>query len=291
MPTVQANGIELYYEDVGQGEPMLLVMGLGAQMVFWDPLFIRGLVERGFRVISYDNRDVGLSSHLHHLPVPRLRPMLARAAVRLPVAAPYLLDDMAADAVALLDALDIDSAHVLGVSMGGMIAQILATAHAPRVRTMTSIMSHPGDALSRFAKPRALRALFKPMARDRAGAIERYLDIRRALSGPRFAFDEAYWRERANLAFDRAVYPRGFLRHVAAITAAKSRVPALRASSMPALVVHGTKDPLVLPRGGRATARALQNARLLMIDGMGHELPPPVYDLLIDGVAALAAAI
>lgn len=289
MPTAEANGLTLYYEDAGQGEPLLLIMGMGSQLVFWDARFIAGLVERGFRVITFDHRDVGLSTRLDHLPAPGLRSLLVRGVLRLPMGAPYTLDDMACDAVGLLDVLGIERAHVVGSSMGGMIAQLLAVNHRRRVRTLTSMNSHPGDALSRLARPRALRALFTPLPRERQAAVERYVAIRRIIAGPGFPFDEHDMRTKATRAFDRAMYMPGVRRHLAAIAAAPSRVAALRRTDVPALVIHGTHDPLVPAHGGRMTARALPRARLRMIPGMGHELPRSIWPTLIDEIADLAA--
>ena len=288
MPTVKANGVELYYEDTGAGEPLLLIMGLGSQMVFWDRDFIDDLVARGFRVIAYDNRDVGLSERLDDLPVPRVGRVLVRALLRQRVSAPYGLGDMARDAVGLLDALDIESAHILGVSMGGMIAQIVAIEHTGRVRTLTSIMSHPGDFPSMFCKPRALRALVSRMPRERDAAIDKYVEMRRALSGAGFPFEEAGYRDKAAQAIDRGMYPRGYKRHIAAVAAARSRLAALRQVSLPALVVHGEADPLILPRGGKKTAQALSNARLRLVPGMGHEMPRPVRAQVARDIATLA---
>jgi pimeloyl-ACP methyl ester carboxylesterase len=288
MPTASANGLTLYYEEAGQGEPLLLIMGLGSQLVFWDPSLIAGLVERGFRVITFDHRDVGLSTRLDHLPAPGLRSLFVRGALRLPIRAPYTLDDMARDAIGLLDALAIERAHVVGSSMGGMIAQILAVQHRHRVLTLTSMNSHPGNTLSRVAKPRALRALFSPLPRGRQAAIERYVAIRRLIAGPGFPFDEHDMRDKATRAYDRAMNPAGVSRHIAAVAAAPNRVPELRRTDVPALVIHGTHDPLVPTRGGRLTARALPAARLRLIPGMGHELPRAVWPTLIDEIAELA---
>lgn len=287
MPTTEANGIKLFYEDVGHGAPVLLIMGLGSQIVHWEPTLIEGLVARGFRVITYDNRDVGESTRMHHLRVPTVRSLLVRSLLGMSIDAPYTLRDMARDGVGLLDALNIETAHIIGVSMGGMIGQQLAIDHPSRVLSLTSIMSHPGDALSRVASPRAIRALFAPMPRDRQGAIERYVAVRRALAGPGFPFNEHGYRHRAGLAYDRSIYPRGFMRQIAAIAAAPNRIPALRNIHIPALVVHGTHDPLVRPRGGRATANALPNARLFTVPGLGHELPPQLTPLLLEEIVAV----
>ncbi|MCG8418172.1 MAG: alpha/beta fold hydrolase [Proteobacteria bacterium] len=288
MPVAHVNGIDIYWESMGHGEPMLLIMGLGAQLVTWDDEFCARLAGRGFRVIRFDNRDVGLSSRLDHLRVASMRQLLLRAALGRPVRAPYSLRDMAADAVGLLDALDIARAHIVGASMGGMIAQIMAIEHPGRVRSLTSIMSHPGDPLSKLARPRALRAFTLPYPRTREEAIANYVATFRAIGSRGFAVDEDRLRRRAALAYDRSFYPRGLRRQFAAIAEAQSRVQALRSVRAPTMVLHGADDPLVPPRGGRATARAIPGARLRMIDGMGHDMPPDAWPLILDAIANVA---
>lgn len=273
VPVTRVGEIEIYYESMGEGAPLLLVMGLGAQMIAWPEGLCRLLVEHGFRVIRFDNRDIGLSSKVDHLGKPRLRTLLARSAMNLPFRPPYTLDDMARDAVGLLDALDIPEAHVVGASMGGMIAQIMAISHPQRVRSLTSVMSHPGDLRSKLVKPAILRALLAPIPREREAALAHQVALLRVMSSPGFAFDEVAVRGMFEQARARSFHPPGFLRQLAAVTAAPTRVPALRKLAIPTLVVHGTHDPLVPPVGARTTARVVPGARLHWVRGMGHDLP------------------
>lgn len=288
MPKVRANGIDIHYERMGQGEPIVLIMGLGAQLVLWDPKFCQQLVERGFSVIRFDNRDVGLSSKIDHDRIPNVRRAIVRGFLGLPVDAPYTLLDMADDTRGLLDALGIERAHLMGVSMGGMIAQTTAILHPHRVASLTSVMSSPGDRLSGTGKPGAIRALLRPPPRSREEAIERHVQLFRVIGSRGLGTDEDRIRERAALAYDRCFYPRGVARHIAAIMASGSRTEALRFVRAPTLVVHGTRDPLIPPAGGRRTARAIPNAELMMVEGMGHDLPPDAWPRIADRVARLA---
>lgn len=288
MPSIRANGITIHYDEIGEGEPALLVAGLGMQLVGWDDEFCVGLAARGFRVIRFDNRDVGLSSKLDHLPTVSMPVLFWQTLMGMATRPPYSLDDMAGDAVGLLDALGVASAHVIGVSMGGMIAQIMAI-HAPdRLRSLTSIMSHPGDGASKVPEPRALRVFLGPRSFTREQAIRRYIDAFRAIGSRRLGgTDEAYLRRRAERAYDRSFHPQGVLRQTAAIAAAGNRTRALRRVRVPTLILHGSRDPLVPPRGGRATARAIPGARLRIIPGMGHDLPPGAWPMIIDAIAEL----
>jgi pimeloyl-ACP methyl ester carboxylesterase len=258
---------------MGEGTPLVLIMGLGAQMIAWPEGLCRLFVEQGFRVIRFDNRDIGLSSKIDHLGKPRLRALLARGAMNLPIRPPYSLDDMARDTVGLLDALELPSAHVVGASMGGMIAQIMAISHPTRVRSLTSVMSHPGDLRSKLVKPAILRAMLSPIPRERDAALAHQVALLRVMSSPGYPFDEAGARGMFEQARARSFHPPGFLRQLAAVTAAPTRVPALRKLTTPTLVVHGTHDPLVPPAGARTTARVVPDARLHWIRGMGHDLP------------------
>jgi pimeloyl-ACP methyl ester carboxylesterase len=284
MPRISANGIELEYDERGSGEPLLLVMGLGAQMILWDEEMCDLFVERGFRVIRFDNRDVGLSTKLEEAGVPNVRQMLKRAYLGGSVDAAYDLGDMADDAAALLDALGIESAHIVGASLGGMIAQTLASRHPQKVRSLTSIMSSTGARWRMLAKPRAMKELLKRPTRDRQAAVDNFISFFRIVRGPRFSFNEERLRNIAGRAFDRSFYPRGVARQLAAIAASGDRTTALRTIEAPTLVIHGSHDPLVLPGGGRATARAIPGARLKIIDGMGHEMPRGAWPIIVNAV-------
>ncbi|MCH9682251.1 MAG: alpha/beta fold hydrolase [Deltaproteobacteria bacterium] len=290
MPQAQVGELELCYRSEGHGRPLLLVMGLGAQLVFWPDALCRSMVERGYQVVRFDNRDAGESSRLDHLPVPDVRRQILRWTLGRSVRAPYGLDAMADDAVGLLDALALPAAHVVGVSMGGMIAQLMALRHPSRVLSLTSVMSHPGDRLSMVPRPRALRALFRPVARTRVAAQDAWVQFFRTVGSTGFPFDEAELRHRAGLHFDRGTSPRGFVRHMVAVLAARDRRPQLRALDIPALVVHGDADPLVPPRGGVQTARALPHAELIRIAGMGHDLPRGAWTQILDALDRVTEA-
>ncbi|MGB8880245.1 MAG: alpha/beta hydrolase [Solirubrobacteraceae bacterium] len=267
--------LDIAYERFGDPElpPVLLVMGLGTQMLGWPDGFCTALAARGLHVIRFDNRDIGLSSHLADAPAPNLRAvMLGNAS-----SAPYRLSDMAADVVGLLDALQLDSAHVAGASMGGMIAQTLAIEHPRRVRSLTSIMSSTGDPSVGQPTQPALAALLSPPAATREEAIERTVSILRVTGSPGFDLDEAELRWRTGLAFDRAHDPVGVGRQLAAIAASGDRTRALRSVSVPTLIVHGADDPLVDVSGGRAAARAIPGAQLVVYAGMGHNLPRELW--------------
>ena len=295
MPRARANGIELEYELFGSegGRPLVLIMGLGAQMILWDEEFCAALAARGHRVIRFDNRDVGLSTKIDGWRALDLAAAMAAAALGRPVAAPYTLSDMAADAAGLLDALGIAAAHVVGASLGGMIAQTLAIERPARVLSLTSIMSTTGDRELPRARPEAVAALLEPPPRDRDGAMARAAKVFRTIGSPGFPFDEARVRERAGRSYDRCSHPAGVARQMLAILAAGSRAPALRHVRVPTLVIHGTEDPLVPVAHGIETAALVPGAELLVIEGMGHDLPRAVWPRVIDaidGVSARAAA-
>lgn len=285
MPRIHANGIELEYEVMGTGEPMVLIMGIGAQLIAWPDGLCKQLVDRGFQVIRFDNRDVGLSSKLEGAPITKVSTLLWRALLGLPVDAAYSLVDMADDIAGLLDALELPDAHIVGASMGGMIAQTMAIVHPSRVRTLTSIMSHPGDRLSSLSQPKALRALLGKAPRNRDEAIDRYLTFHRVAGSKGFEVDVDYLRDLAGRAYDRCHYPRGFMRQLAAIAATGDRTRALRFVRAPTLVLHGSDDPLIRPVGGRATARAIPGAELQIIDGMGHDLPRGTWPIISGAIA------
>jgi pimeloyl-ACP methyl ester carboxylesterase len=292
MPTAPANasGIELYYETFGEpdGEPLLFVMGLGAQLHVWDEDFVQAFVDRGFYAIRYDNRDVGLSTKVDGLPAAEVAARIMGAFAGTTPEAPYRLPDMAGDAVSLLDHLDIDAAHVIGASMGGMIVQQLAIDHPQRVRSLTSIMSTTGDPDVGAPEPAAVALLLQPPAADRASAIAQSVEGSRAISSP-LHFDEDGARRRAETSYDRCFYPEGVSRQLLAILASGSRTAGLGDVRLPALVIHGDADPLVTPSGGRRTAEAIPGAELLVLEDMGHDLPPVFWPQIVEAVTRLAA--
>lgn len=289
MPTLAANGIEIAYDTFGDpaAEPMLLVMGLGSQMLFWHEDFCRMLAERGHYVVRFDNRDIGLSTKFAHAGVPNLMDVISASLQGLPVRVPYTLDDMADDAAGLLDALGIPSAHVVGASMGGMIAQTLAIRHPRRVKSLVSIMSTTGDPSLPQAKPEVLMVIMQPPAQDRDGAIERAVNVFRAIGSPGFPFDEEMVRDRAARSFDRCYHPEGQARQLAAIFAHGSRRDALQRLNVPALVIHGDSDPLVPVEGGIDTAAAIPGAELIVVKGMGHDNPRPVWPGAVEAISRL----
>jgi pimeloyl-ACP methyl ester carboxylesterase len=293
MPRAHANRIEIEYESIGDPEdpPLLLVMGLGAQMILWPDEFCEALADRGHHVVRFDNRDAGLSTRLDPAGLPDVMGALGAVAQGRPVDAPYRLSDMAADAAGLLDALDLPSAHVVGASMGGMIAQTLAIEHPARVRTLTSIMSTTGDPSLPQAKPEAMAVLLTPPPTERAAAIEHGVHLWRTIGSPGFAFDEAEVRAMAARTFDRGPSPAGTARQLVAILASGSRRDALAAVRAPTLVIHGAADPLIPVEAGRATAAAVPGAELLEIEGMGHDLPRALWPTLVDAIAKHAARV
>jgi len=286
MPRAAANGIELEYDSFGRASdrPLLLIMGLGAQMLQWDERFCEALAERGQYVIRFDNRDVGLSTKFDHAGIPDLAALMQRGADRSGV--PYTLDDMADDAAGLIDALGLGSAHVFGASMGGMIAQTVAYRHAPKARSLISLYSSTGNPALPPAKPEAMAVLMAPRPADRAGAIEAVVTAARVTSGAGYPIAADYVRDRAARMFDRSFTPMAAARHLAAVTAHGNRAPRLAAITAPTLVIHGTADPLVPVEGGRDTAKSIPGAQLALIEGLGHGIPPALWTQLADLVAA-----
>ncbi|AEA23599.1 alpha/beta hydrolase [Pseudonocardia benzenivorans] len=283
--TVRANGIEICYETIGDpADPaLLLIMGHGTQLDAWEPGFCQEFVARGFFVVRFDNRDVGLSTKFDGS-IPDLD--AARRGDR--AGAVYTLDDMADDAAGLLAALGIDRAHVLGASMGGMIAQTLAVRHPDRVRSLCSIMSTTGAAGVGGARPEVLAVIRSGAPRTRDEIVAAQVAMARALRGGGFPFDEARARDRAEHAYQRCHYPEGKLRQQAAILVAADRTPALRTLRLPAVVIHGADDPLVAVSGGEATAAAIPDARLVVVPGLGHEFPVGVQATVAEEFAATA---
>jgi pimeloyl-ACP methyl ester carboxylesterase len=282
-----SNGIELAYQEAGDpgGEPLLLIMGLGTQMLGWDDELCILLAERGFRVVRFDNRDICRSTMLDDAGLPsRLDLFLGRRRK-----AAYLLSDMAADAVGLMDHLGIESAHVVGASMGGMIAQSLAIEHRDRLRSLVSIMSTTGSRMVGHPTLKAFGLMLAEAPRSREGFVERVVKTFKAIGSPAYGIDEGHLRELAGRMYDRSHNPRGVLRQMHAITASPDRTKALRRLSLPTTVIHGTRDPLVRPSGGRATARAIPGARLRIVEGMGHDLPRGLWPLFVGEIADTAA--
>jgi pimeloyl-ACP methyl ester carboxylesterase len=267
---------------------MLLIMGLGGQMVLWDDEFCQRLAAHGFRVIRFDNRDIGKSSHLSG--GKRLSPieLLKLRFLRIPVAAPYSLLDMARDTIGLMDALSIKSAHLVGVSMGGMIAQEIAISYPQRVRSLTSIMSTTGNPKLPGPTREAAAMLMAPPPATRDDYIARFAQNWRVLRAGRFPKDEARDRSRAELTYSRGLNPAGIGRQLRAVLASGSRKQRLGTVSAPTLVIHGTVDPLIPPMGGMDTAASIPGARLLMIEGMGHALPVELWPQVIDPIATHA---
>lgn len=287
MPRAQANGIELEYDVTGpaDGEPLLLIMGLGAQMTRWPSAFVDKLAARGLRVIRYDNRDVGLSSKLEGTPdFPALFKALGEG--KKPDV-PYLLDDMARDAVGLLDALEIERAHIVGASLGGMVAQLVAADHPERTLSLTSIMSTSGNRGLPPASPEAM-AVLNDRGPDPLTDFEGYLDhaVKGAVvvGSPSHPPDLAETRLRIRNDFNRSYSPAGFQRQYAAAAASPDRRPKLAGINAPTVVIHGAADPLVPLAGGRDTADSIPGAELRVIEGMGHDFPPALFDTIVEGV-------
>ncbi|WP_108668605.1 alpha/beta fold hydrolase [Euzebya rosea] len=288
MPTADLGQISLHYEATGptDGETILLVMGLGTQMVYWPQRLIDDL-SKDHRVVWFDNRDVGLSTKVDAPTSPMLRVLAGTFGVPVPPP-PYTLRDMADDAVGLMDHLGLARAHVVGVSMGGMIAQRMAIHHPQRLASLVPVMSSSGTRLVPPAKPRAARTFFMTIpTHDRDAYIDAIAGMRGAIASPGFEPDPDHLRTAIGRAFDRGLNPAGFVRHLHAIAADGSRVPELQRVEVPTLVVHGADDPLVNHRAGRSIADAIPGAHFRLVRGMGHDLPPGVCDLLADEVNGL----
>ncbi len=282
-----AAGVELCYQTFGSpdGDPLLLVMGLGGPMTWWDPVMCRMLAERGFYVIRFDNRDTGRSTKL---PGRVTRGMLVRAYTGRRVRAPYSLTDMADDAFGLLDHLGLEAAHVVGVSMGGMIAQTMAIEQPRRVLSLTSIMSSTGKRSVGWQHPRLLPTLLVRRSRGRTAYAEGTAHIWALIGSPDFPPDPDEVLARAQETFDRGWSAGGVLRQMMAVTTQENRSARLHAVHVPSLVIHGTADKMVHASGGRATAAAIPGAELLLIDGMGHDLPTELYETFCDAIRRTA---
>ncbi|MCE5264827.1 MAG: alpha/beta fold hydrolase [Deltaproteobacteria bacterium] len=275
MARAKANGIEVEYETFGEASdaPLLLIIGFSGQMIWWDDELCRELARRGHHVIRYDNRDAGLSMKFDSAGVPDFRVIFGKLMKGEKVSVPYSLLDMADDAAGLLDALGIGRAHICGMSMGGMIAQTMAIRHPARVRSLISIYSTTGNPELPKPTPEAMKVMMTPPPGDRAGFIEYQMGVRKVLSGPGFPIDEAWVRALMARSFDRCFCPQGTGRQFLAILTQADRRPALAAVKAPTLVIHGTDDPLVPVEAGQDTARAIPGSELLLIEGMGHDIP------------------
>ena len=292
MPNIRANNIDIYYEENGPADApvILLVMGLGAQMIAWPDEFIDGLVAKGHRVIHYDNRDVGLSQRMDGAKTPNLAWTMLKARFGLPVRVPYTLTDMAADGIGLLDALGIDKAHVAGASMGGMIVQLMAANHRERLLSMTSIMSSSGKPGLPGARADIQKSFMvkRPPDASREEAVAFGTELVRSFSYPDPARPENAHAEMTAKAFDRGYYPVGTRRQLLAIIADGSRVERLKTITTPTLVVHGGADPLVPKEGSEDIALHIPGARLEIIDEMAHDLPPSQVGRMVDLIAGHA---
>jgi pimeloyl-ACP methyl ester carboxylesterase len=288
---VQANGIRLAYEEFGDaGNPViLLIMGLGTQMIAWPEEFCEALAAQGYRVIRFDNRDIGLSQKWDDAPVPSLLRVATCARFKLPMQVPYHLDDMAHDTIGLLDTLDVESAHIVGASMGGMIAQLVAGNFPFRVRSLTSIMSTSGRRSLPGAEARiALHMLRRPAGSDAAALQDYAMQTWRLIGSPGFQPSDEALRAKLTRSFERSYYPAGHARQMAAIMASGDRIKVLNKIKTPTLVIHGKADPLVPVAGGIDTARLIRGARLELIDGMGHDLPQPLIAHFVDLISGHA---
>ena len=294
MPLANSNDVTLEYEDTGAPDApvILLIRGLGMQLTAWPEALREGLAARGFRVLAFDNRDAGLSTRIRVRRSPNLLLQIARSWMRLPVRTPYTLSDMAADTVGLLDALAIPRAHVVGASMGGMIAQVLAAEHPGRVLTLTSIMSSSGNRRVSKPAPHARRALLsRPDAPADPESVTRHLmGVFGVIGSPGYPTEQGELRARVERSLKRAHYPRGVLHQLLAVLASGDRRRLLARISAPTLVIHGAADPLVPVAAGRDTARHVRGAELLVIEGMGHDLPAGLVPTLVDAIANHCAA-
>ena len=291
MPKAQANGIEIHYEEHGDSgaDPMLLIMGFGAQLTLWPDELVEALAGHGFRVIRYDNRDIGLSHKFHGVKAPGILKMTLLTKLGFTPRVAYTLADMADDGVGLLDALEIDRAHIVGASMGGMIAQHVAARYSQRCKSLTSIFSTTGNPKLPAAKPEALKALVtRPKSMEEDVLVDHGVMLARTIGSPGYPSDEERLRERTRASIRRSIYPEGPTRHLSAIVADGDRRGMLKDVSVPTLVLHGEDDPLVPVEGGRDTAASIPGARLKTIPGWGHDLPLELVDEVADAIAAHA---
>ena len=291
---IAANGIALEVEDHGspQGEPLLLIMGLGMQLLGWHEGFVAALVARGFRVIRFDNRDIGLSQGFDAAGVPNLALESLRFALGLRVKSPYTLADMAADSVAVLDALGIDKAHVCGASMGGMIAQRVAARYPERVKSLTLMMTSSGARRLPGPSLKVRGAMIsRPKDQQLASIVEHYVELYGLIGSPAFPPGKDYLRERFSRSIRRSYRPAGTARQMVAIAADGDRSPVLGSIRMPTRIIHGRADPLVPVAAAHDLRAKVASAEVDIVDGMGHDLPAPLYPRFVDGIAAAAGRV
>lgn len=285
MTKIKANNIEIEYDTFGDpsGNPLLLVMGLGTQMIAWVPEFCELLVKKGFYVIRFDNRDVGLSTKFGDLGIPNVMNVINKARSGEKIVPPYTLEDMADDAVGLLDALNVEKANICGASMGSMISQVIAYRHPSRVLSLVSIMGSTGNPELPEPKPEAMQVLMVPMPSKREKYIKESIKRGKIIYGS-FPYDEEVRKKLAEQAYDRCYYPEGQTRQLVAILANGDRRKKLKDIKVPTLVIHGKDDPLVPMEGGIDTSKNIPGAKLLLIEKMGHSLPPEVWNQVIGAI-------
>ncbi|MFH1079926.1 MAG: alpha/beta hydrolase [Pseudomonadota bacterium] len=282
MPNVTANGIQIEYDTFGDdsSQALLLIIGAGGQMIYWELEFCESLAKRGLFVIRFDNRDAGLSTKFDEAGIPDMMAAMEGK----PVDAAYSLDDMAADAVGLLDALGIQKAHICGSSMGGEIAQIISYRYPERVLSLTSIMSSTGNPELPQMKPEVLAAVFKPVPAEREAHIEHNVNLWRMLWSPGFPFDEKRLRRVLAEGYDRSYYPPGMIRQSLAVLKNGYRKLLIASIEAPTLIIHGDEDPLMSVEGGKEMAHLISGAKLLIVNGMGHDMPKEAWPKIIDAI-------
>ncbi|MBT5155804.1 MAG: alpha/beta fold hydrolase [Gammaproteobacteria bacterium] len=289
MPRIKANNLTIEFETFGEpdAKPLLLVMGLGAQMIAWDENFCQQLADAGHFVIRYDNRDVGLSTYFDDHGVPDFKELAVELMTKGSVEVPYTLDDMAMDGISLLDELGIEQAHICGASLGGMIVQAMAINHGNRILSMTSIMSTTGNPDLPPAHPEAMEALTSERADDPQHAMNRAVEVSKIIGSTGFERDEERIRTKALESYDRAYYPDGVTRQMAAVMAHGDRRPGLNQLQLPCLVIHGDIDPLVPVTGAHDTHQNVPGAELMIIEGMGHDMPKGAWHQIVEGITSL----
>jgi pimeloyl-ACP methyl ester carboxylesterase len=287
MPNVKANGVQIEYDTFGDSSSpaLLLIAGNGAQIYFWDAEFCELLVKRGYFVIRFDNRDAGLSTKFEEAGIPDFGAAIKALMEGNPVESAYTLDDMADDAVGLLNTIGIQKAHICGASMGGMIAQVIAYRHPKHVLSLTSIMSTTGNPDLPQAKPETIAAVLEPAPAERKAFVEHMMNVWRKIWSPGFPFEETRARTFIEKSYDRSYYPQGAVRQNIALLANGDRRESLSTIAVPTLVIHGADDPLIPCEGGKDTALVIPGAKLFIISGMGHDMPKGVWAQITDAIS------